>query len=151
MSISINDIYNKMTEFLYCHDDMRTTLDVCLGTVIAQRFDIENCWLMVVGPPSSGKSLMLQSLTDSIKVMFMDDLSNSSLISGYRDETKMMIFTTHYLSVYSECVQEGRVQDIKELDIDLIITLDNVVSVSYFDIEMYDRFMKPSQTESQKK
>ncbi len=53
-----------------------------------------------------------------------------------------MKFTTHYLSVYSEYVKEGRIKNIEELDVDLIITLDNLITVSYFDVEIYDRFNK---------
>ncbi|GEO21870.1 hypothetical protein CQA01_24040 [Cyclobacterium qasimii] len=66
------------------------------------------------------------------------------VFSGYRDEQKKLSFTTHYLDVYSEYVKEGRIQSVYELDVDLIITLDNLVSVSYFEIEMYERFNKPS-------
>lgn len=62
------------------------------------------------------------------------------VFSGYRDEKREMIFTTHYLSVYAEYIEEGKVMGIKELPVDLIITTDNIVTVSYFDIEMYDRF-----------
>lgn len=57
---------------------------------------------------------------------------------------KKLVFTTQYLDVYSEYVQEGSVQSVYELDVDLIITLDNLVTASYFDIEMYERFNNPS-------
>jgi hypothetical protein len=42
-------------------------------------------------------------------------------------------------------VREGKIKEIYDLDVDLIITLDNLVTVSYFDIEMYERFnnLKP--------
>ncbi len=62
------------------------------------------------------------------------------VFSGYRDKTKQLIFNTHYLSVYSSYIDEGRVKDYKDLDVDLILTIDNLVSVSFFDIEMYERF-----------
>lgn len=65
------------------------------------------------------------------------------VLSGFRDDKMKIDFTTHYLSVYAEYIREGRIQGINELDVDLIITLDNVVTVSYFDIEMYDRFNSP--------
>lgn len=82
------------------------------------------------------KELPIPTVSNYIRVI--------PVFSGFRDEQKKLIFTTHYLDVYSEYVQEGKIQSVYELDVDLIITLDNLVSVSYFDIEMYERFNKPS-------
>jgi len=64
------------------------------------------------------------------------------IISGYRDNQKNVIFTTHYLSVYAEYIKEGKVKSIEELDTDLILNSDNIVSVSFFDIDMYSVFNK---------
>ena len=58
-------------------------------------------------------------------------------------ENMMLNFTTHYLSVYSEYINEGKIRSIDELDIDLIISLNKVTTVSFFDIEMYERFNAP--------
>lgn len=81
------------------------------------------------------KELPIPTITNYIRVI--------PVFSGYRDDKKIMNFTTHYLDVYSEYVQEGQIKSIEDLDVDLIITLDNLVSVSYFDIEMYEKFNKP--------
>ena len=78
------------------------------------------------------KELPIPTVSNYIRVV--------PVFSGYRDSTKQLIFTTNYLSVYSEYVKEGKIKEIYELDVDLIITLDNLVTVSYFDIEMYERF-----------
>ena len=61
-------------------------------------------------------------------------------LSGYRNAEKDLIFTSHYLSVYSEYIKEGIVTNIKELNTDLVIDLGNIVTVSNFDLEMYHRF-----------
>jgi hypothetical protein len=61
-------------------------------------------------------------------------------LSGYRNADKELIFTSHYLSVYSEYINEGKVTNIKELNTDLVIDLDNIVTVSNFDLEMFQRF-----------
>jgi hypothetical protein len=60
--------------------------------------------------------------------------------SGYRNETKELVFTTQYLSVYAQYIEEGTIRDIHELNTDLIITIDDIVTVSFFDLEMYQRF-----------
>ncbi|WP_066629368.1 hypothetical protein [Labilibacter marinus] len=78
------------------------------------------------------KELPIPTVSNYIRVI--------PVLSGYRNEQRQLNFTTHYLSVYSEYVNEGRVEDVSELDVDLILTLDNLVSVSYFDIGMYERF-----------
>jgi len=61
-------------------------------------------------------------------------------LSGFRNSEKELIFTSHYLSVYSEYIKEGKVTNIKDLNTDLVIDLDNIVTVSNFDLEMYHRF-----------
>lgn len=81
------------------------------------------------------KELPIPTITNYIRVI--------PAFSGYRTaDDKKMHFTTQYLSIYAEYVKEGKIKDIKDLDTDLIITLDNIVTVSYFDMEMYERFLK---------
>ncbi|MGB5930563.1 MAG: hypothetical protein WBH03_20445 [Cyclobacteriaceae bacterium] len=61
--------------------------------------------------------------------------------SGYRnEETRRLIFTTQYLSVYSEYLLEGKIRNISDIRSDLVIDISNLVSVGYFDLEMYKRF-----------
>lgn len=60
--------------------------------------------------------------------------------SGYRDDQKELIFTTQYLSVYASYIEEGAVKSIEELGTDLVIKADSIKTVSYFDMEMYNRF-----------
>lgn len=64
------------------------------------------------------------------------------VFSGYRDPFNELVFTTHYLNVYAEYVKEGQIQDINELDVDLVIPMDKISSLSYFDLDMYERFNK---------
>ena len=59
--------------------------------------------------------------------------------SGYRDDKKELIFTTQYLSVYASYIEEGSVKDIDELNTDLVLRLSSIISVSFFDIDMYQR------------
>jgi hypothetical protein len=62
--------------------------------------------------------------------------------SGYRHkDTKKLEFTTQYLDVYATYVQSGEVYDIRDLT-NLVIKIDEIISASKFDIEMYDRFLK---------
>lgn len=78
------------------------------------------------------KELPIPSISSYIRII--------PAISGYRNDEKELIFTSQYLSVYAEYINEGRITDIEQLKIDLVLDLKNIVSVSYFDKEMYNRF-----------
>ena len=60
--------------------------------------------------------------------------------SGYRDDEKKLIFTTQYLSVYATYLEEGSVDSINDLKTDLVLKVDTITSVSFFDSDMYKRF-----------
>ncbi len=62
------------------------------------------------------------------------------IISGYRDDQKNVVFTTHYLSVYGEYIKDGKVKSIAELNTDVILNSDDIVTVSFFDNDMYQVF-----------
>ena len=64
--------------------------------------------------------------------------------SGYRGTMRELIFTTQYLSVYYSYIEEGSVESIDELNSDLVLTVDRIVSAAFFDIEMYERFNSKS-------
>jgi hypothetical protein len=60
--------------------------------------------------------------------------------SGYRDkETKRLHFTTQYLEVYATYVRDGDVIDLRDLNT-LVIKIDEIISASRFDPDMYERF-----------
>lgn len=86
------------------------------------------------------KELPIPTTTDYIRIIPM--------FSGYRDEKKQLIFTTDYYTVYREYIDKKKINKIDDLKIDMILTLDNLVTVSYFDQENYESFhekqMKPS-------
>lgn len=62
--------------------------------------------------------------------------------SGYRDHAKRLHFTTNYLPVYSEYIEKGGATDVGELNVDLIIALEKLVT--YFDNDMYEKFQDTS-------
>jgi len=86
------------------------------------------------------KELPIPSISNYIRII--------PAISGYRNEERKTILNTHYLNVYSEYIQEGRITNIKELNVDLIISNIEIISVSYFDLEMYEKFNKLKSTQT---
>lgn len=65
-------------------------MEHCLGVVLATTLSIQlpgdPIWVFLVGPPGSGKTLMLRSLEDSDHCLFQSSLSPRALCSGYRGE-----------------------------------------------------------------
>lgn len=61
-------------------------------------------------------------------------------VSGYRNESLEMVFTAHYLSVYSKYVDEGKINKIEDLEMDLVINVQRVINISNFDAEVFERF-----------
>jgi len=78
------------------------------------------------------KELPIPSISNYIRII--------PAISGYRNKELELVFTSQYLSVYAEYIQEGKITDIEQLKIDIVLNLKNVISVGYFDKEMYNRF-----------
>lgn len=78
------------------------------------------------------KELPIPSFSNFVRVI--------PFYSGYRSRKKLMKITTNYLPIYLKCIEKGEVTDLNSLDFDLVISINNIVSISYFDLEMYKRF-----------
>ncbi|WP_293305954.1 hypothetical protein, partial [Pedobacter sp. UBA5917] len=59
-------------------------------------------------------------------------------------DDKELIFTTQYLTVYASYIEDGSVANTDELKTDLVLKADKINSISFFDMDMYNRF-NPSQ------
>lgn len=78
------------------------------------------------------KELPIPSVSNFVRII--------PAISGFRNSSMELEFTSHYLRVYSEYVKEGKIKSIEDLKADLIIDISEIVTVSYFDPDMYERF-----------
>jgi hypothetical protein len=83
MTIKLKDIKTKWGEYILLKD--HHTLDMLLATVIGnQLIDLDPIWLMVVAPSSGGKTTLLSPIVDIKGVFFVDDLTEKTLLSGYK-------------------------------------------------------------------
>lgn len=78
------------------------------------------------------KELPIPSISNYIRII--------PAISGFRDSKMNLVFTTHYLSVYMKYVEGGTIKSIEELNTDLIIDISDIITVSNFNVEMYEKF-----------
>ena len=76
--------------------------------------------------------LPVPTITDYIQII--------PALSGYRSIKGSLSFTTNYAGVYKEHFGKTHIDDLREENVHLIITMDNVVTVAYFDLLMYRRF-----------
>lgn len=67
--------------------DFKDGLAIALGTCLANEVPGDPLWVYIVGPPSSGKTLILCALQGSDRVIFKSNLTPASLVSGFRAST----------------------------------------------------------------
>lgn len=67
------------------------SIDVILGTVIANQFKTDPISLYVIGPPSVGKTEILRSLSGYPKVYHLSNFSSNALISGMKGKTSLLL------------------------------------------------------------
>lgn len=60
-------------------------------------------------------------------------------LSGFRDHQKKLEFTSHYLSAYAEFISDGKGMDLSDLETDVIISICDIVSISFYDQDIFDK------------
>ena len=68
-------------------------------------------------------------------------LSVLQLFSGYRNDEQDVTFTTEYWDIYQTRQEAG--EDDKYRGFLLVLTIEDIVSASLFDLDVYDRFNQP--------
>ena len=85
--MKLKEIKEKWSEFLILKDDK--CIDVILATLIGNMLlDKDPIWMLIVSPSSGGKSTLLSPTVDISNVHFIDDLTEKTLLSGYKVKGK---------------------------------------------------------------
>jgi DNA-binding transcriptional ArsR family regulator len=83
----LEDIKTEWRKFIVLKDDR--AVDMMLATVIGNMLiDLDPIWLMMVAPSSGGKTTLLAPIVDIRNVYFVDDLTEKTLLSGYKVKGK---------------------------------------------------------------
>lgn len=83
----LKNIKDKWEEFIVLKD--HRAIDMMLATIIGNMvLDKDPIWLMVVAPSSGGKTTLLAPIVDIENVYFVDDLTEKTLLSGYKVKGK---------------------------------------------------------------
>jgi hypothetical protein len=80
LSYHLFDVKQVIKKWLHLDDD--SVVDVILGAYIANRFDGDPLWLMVIGPPSNSKTEILRSFDGHKDAYLLSNLTPSTLVSG---------------------------------------------------------------------
>jgi len=62
------------------------------------------------------------------------------VLSGYRDEKKNLHITTSYLTVYADYIKQGQIKAVEDLDIHLVVQVDEIITATRFDYEVFEKF-----------
>lgn len=77
------DIKTEWKKYIVLKDER--AVDIMLATTIGNMLlDKDPIWTMVIAPSSGGKTTLLAPITDIPKVYFVDDLTEKTLLSGYK-------------------------------------------------------------------
>jgi|10_taG_2_1085330.scaffolds.fasta_scaffold00321_23 hypothetical protein len=83
----LEDIKTEWKNFIVLKDER--ALDMMLAVPIGNMLvDLDPIWLMVVAPSSGGKTTLLAPVVDIPNVHFVDDLTEKTLLSGYKVKGK---------------------------------------------------------------
>ena len=81
--MKLSDIKKKWSEFIVLKD--HRALDVIFATLIGNMIlDRDPIWLLLIAPSSGGKSTLLAPCVDIKQTFFVDDLTEKTLLSGYK-------------------------------------------------------------------
>lgn len=85
-TINVDYLYSELGKVLYLRNEIREMLELILAAIITKRWDLEPFWLIFIGGPSSGKSIILEAVNDTTVTYYLDALTENALASGFRDE-----------------------------------------------------------------
>ena len=79
----LSELKEEFKKYIVMSDD--TILDIIFATLVGNLLiDQDPLWLMVVAPSSAGKTTLIAPCAGIRAVTFVDDLTEKTLLSGYK-------------------------------------------------------------------
>ena len=91
-SVNVTDLtglHETFQRYLYLPDLIG--VDVAAASLVAHRAGGDPLWLQFVSPPSSGKTEILQSLTDCSEVCKLSSLTGQTFVSGFKGKNSSLL------------------------------------------------------------
>jgi hypothetical protein len=86
LKISLVDVKRVIRKWLYIEDS--TSLDVMLGTYVANKLPGDPIWIIFIGPPSNAKTELLRTMDGHPKVFFLSNYTPATMVSGKGTQKK---------------------------------------------------------------
>jgi hypothetical protein len=83
---SFKDVLKAFTYWLEMDEDNTMALAISLAVCLSAKAPGEPLWVHLVGPPGSGKTVILNQFQKSPKVVFRSTLTPHGLVSGFKTE-----------------------------------------------------------------
>ncbi len=85
---SIHASMDEVTSSPWAHDVVELVMATAISTLFADQPNHALVWLLVEGNPSSGKTSTILTLGNDRRIIYVDNLTDNSLASGYVPKTK---------------------------------------------------------------
>jgi hypothetical protein len=86
---SLDELHERFQRYLYLPD--LVAVDVAAAVIVAHRSGGDPLWMFLVSPPSSGKTEILQSLTDCTEVYKLSSLTGQTFASGFKGRNSSLL------------------------------------------------------------
>ncbi|GAH04776.1 unnamed protein product, partial [marine sediment metagenome] len=86
LEVSLADVKRGIRKWLYIEDD--TSVDVMLGTYIANKLPGDPIWTIFIGPASNTKTELLRTMDGHPKVYFLSSYTPATMVSGKGTQRK---------------------------------------------------------------
>lgn len=83
--IALGSILEQAKKFLHITSDTKYALRIALSSVVANFFEDDPLWMLIVAPPSSAKTEIVQSLSNSPFAWNISSITSKTLASGERN------------------------------------------------------------------
>jgi len=82
LQFPLTEIKVVANKWFYMEDD--SIIDVIVGTYIANRFNADPLWMILIAPPSNTKTELLRAFEEHWTAYFLSNLTPSTLVSGVK-------------------------------------------------------------------
>lgn len=81
---SLQEVVDVFKQHVLVNDEMIQTIKVVLAVCLSNEMKSDPLWVYLVGPPGSGKTLVLSALQTSPRCKFVSTITAHSLVSGWQ-------------------------------------------------------------------
>jgi len=101
---SISDVKKEMNNLIDTRD-YNDAIDLAISIIISNLMEGDPVWILLVGPPSIGKTEIIRSIRNAVSTYFINRISPNTLISGFTKSDHSDVIT-RIVKATSFCVTD---------------------------------------------